>query len=348
MNWNQITYPNPIQKGSKIGVTAPSSGVKPKHEARLDLALKHLELRGHSYLEGKCLREDRKSVSASAQQRAKDFTSLWQDPSVDMIFPPWGGEFLINILGVLDFEELTKSRAKWVQGYSDTSTLLFALTTITGIATVHGLNLMDSILENDDSLTGKSFDWLTLSAGARFEQTSSPLFQTEFEDFSKTVNAKYKLEHKTIWKNFKGGDEIKLQGRMIGGCLETLRNLVGTPYGDLPRFASRFPDSKVILYLENAESKPAEVCRTLWNMRYAGWFEVASGVVFGRSSATNVSNSEEFSYEDAIEDALASTGLPIILDADIGHRPPQMTIINGSMGQLESSNGQGRLVQTLI
>lgn len=207
---------------------------------------------------------------------------------------------------------------------------------------------MDSILANDDSLTSRAFDWLTLSAGARFEQTSSPQFQTEFGDFSKNVNVKYKLEHKTIWKNFKGGDEIKLQGRMIGGCLETLRNLVGTPYGDLPRFASRFPDSKVILYLENAESKPAELCRALWNMRYAGWFEVASGVVFGRSRASDVSNPEEFSYEDAIEDALASTGLPIILDADIGHRPPQLTIINGSMAQLESSNGRGRIVQTLI
>jgi muramoyltetrapeptide carboxypeptidase LdcA involved in peptidoglycan recycling len=348
MNWNQITYPKPIQKGSTIGVTAPSNGVKPKHEARLNLALKHLELRGFSYLEGKCLRDDKKSVSANAQQRAEDFTSFWLDPSVDMIFPPWGGEFLINILGRLDFKELVKNRAKWVQGYSDTSTLLFALTTITGIATVHGLNLMDSILENDDSLTSKSFDWLTLSTGARFEQTSSPRFQTEFEDFSKNVHAKFKLEHNTFWKNFKGGDEITLQGRMIGGCLDTLRNLVGTPYGDLPRFASRFPDSKVILYLENAGSTPAEVCRTLWNMRFAGWFEVASGVVFGRSAVPDNSNSEEFSYEDAIEDALASTGLPIILDADIGHHPPQMTIINGSMAQLESSNGRGRLVQTLI
>jgi muramoyltetrapeptide carboxypeptidase len=348
MNWNRITYPKPIQKGSCIGVTAPSSGVKPEDEARLNLALNHLEQRGFRYREGKCLRGDKKSVSAGAQERARDFVSLWLDPSTDMIFPPWGGEFLINLLDKLDFEQLAGTRAKWVQGYSDTSTLLFALTTITGISTVHGLNLMDSILENDDSLTSKSFDWLALSAGAKFEQASSPYFQTEFEDYSKDVHAKFKLEHKTTWKNFKGEERITLEGRIIGGCLDTLRNLVGTPYGDIPRFASRFKDCGLILYLENAGTTPAEVCRTLWNMRFAGWFEVVSGIVFGRSAAPDATTPEELSYEDAIEDALARTDLPIILDADIGHRPPQLMIFNGSMAQIESSHGRGKLIQALV
>jgi muramoyltetrapeptide carboxypeptidase LdcA involved in peptidoglycan recycling len=135
---------------------------------------------------------------------------------------------------------------------------------------------------------------------------------------------------------------------MIGGCLDTLKNLIGTPYGDLPKFASRFSDSKLILYLENAGSNPGDVCRALWNMRLAGWFKNLSGLIFGRSSGPETSDSNHLSYIDALEDALADLNFPVLYDADIGHRPPQMTILNGSLAQLSFEQGTGLLIQSLV
>ena len=39
--------------------------------------------------------------------------------------------------------------------------------------------------------------------------------------------------------------------------------------------------------------------------------------------------------------------LPIIFNADIGHIPPKMTIINGSIAHITCKNGKGAIIQHL-
>jgi muramoyltetrapeptide carboxypeptidase LdcA involved in peptidoglycan recycling len=73
MHWENIVYPEPLRTGSLIGVTAPSSGVTGAFESRLNLVLQHLNTRGYEILEGRCLRQDFKSVSGTAKERASDF-----------------------------------------------------------------------------------------------------------------------------------------------------------------------------------------------------------------------------------------------------------------------------------
>lgn len=144
-----------------------------------------------------------------------------------------------------------------------------------------------------------------------------------------------------------GGDQpdsLTFEGRIIGGCLETLSALVGTPYGNIPQYRERVAGEGLILFLENAESGPPAVCRMLWNMRLAGWFDNLSGLLLGRSSGKE---SEEFTYMDAVHDVLDDLSIPIIYDVDVGHRPPQMTVVNGALATVECSNGKGKLTQTL-
>ena len=40
--------------------------------------------------------------------------------------------------------------------------------------------------------------------------------------------------------------------------------------------------------------------------------------------------------------------VPVIFNADIGHVAPKMTIINGSIATISSSNGKGTITQELI
>jgi muramoyltetrapeptide carboxypeptidase len=347
MSWEKITYPSPLKKGSVIGITAPSSGVSGSFEARLNLVIRHLKDRGFEVKEGKCLRSDFKSVSAPAQERAADFIKLWNDPSVDAIVPPWGGEFLLNLLPYLDFEELAKN-PKWLLGYSDTSTLLFAITTMTGISTAHGMNLMDAVLNQSDGLSEQTYKILSLNPGDSVTQLSSKKYQLHFKDFSEDVGVTFNLTEKTEWKSLRNLHEAEFSGRLIGGCLDTLRNLVGTPYGNLSKFATRFRKDGLILYLENSGSTPSEVCRSLWNMKLAGWFDQVNGVLLGRSGGPDATRAGSFSYRDALNDVFADTRFPVIYDVDIGHLPPQLTILNGSLGTIKYKNGAGSLTQTLI
>lgn len=347
MTWEKIRYPQALKTGSIIGVTAPSSGVASTNEARLNLVLEHLKSRGFEALEGNCLRTDYKSVSGSAQERAKDFQSLWNNPRVDAIIPPWGGEFLLNILQHLNFVELSKT-PKWVLGYSDTSTLLFTITVMTGISTAHGMNLMDAVLNQDDSLSKQTYPILSLKPGETVIQNSSEKYQLHFKDFSKDIGVTFNLTEATQWKALDGRSKAEFSGRILGGCLDTLRNLIGTPYGNMNEFAARFKKDGLVLYLENSGSKPSEVCRALWNMKLAGWFDVVNGVVFGRSSGPDTAEDDELSYHDALVDVFSGSAFPVIYDADIGHRPPQLTILNGSMATLRYKDGAGSLTQTLI
>jgi muramoyltetrapeptide carboxypeptidase len=344
-----VRYPKPLVPGSAIGVTAPSSGLHgPVHVTRLDLILAQLRARGFTIVEGRCLRADHKHVSAPAVERAREFEVFWDDPALRAIIPPWGGELLIDLLHRLDFERLAAiSEPKWLLGYSDTSTLLFALTVATEIATVHGTNLMELIDTQPDGLTETCLRQLQTAPGERFEQHSFPRYQTSWTSWEERVDAPFALTEPSRWASLHGRTHERFAGRLIGGCLDTLVHLVGTPYGRLPEFIARHRRDGVVLYLENCELSPVAVARCLWQMRYAGWFEGLSGLVFGRSSGPEAANEADLGQREAIESVTGDLGIPVLLDADIGHKPPQLLLINGALAGFELDGDKATVVQQL-
>ncbi len=345
--WKNISYPPPLQPGDTIGVTAPSAGVD-KCQERLDLCLGHLRDMGFKVREGNCLRKNHKLVSDSRENRIRDLLEFWNDDEVKAIFPPWGGDILIHLLPLIPFNDLAAVAPKWILGYSDTSTLLFSLTLLTGIATAHGTTLVDMIPEQAGSLSQKWLDVLTAGQGQSIQYSPSEHYQVKSKDWAKKPGTKFNLTEPTEWKCMlkgKPASGLRVRGRAIGGCLETLSPLVGTPYGDIKAFKDRFTEDGTILYLENAASTPAEVCRMLWNMRLAGWFEGLAGILLGRSG--DDSNSEGFTYLDAVCDALGDVEVPIIYDMDIGHRPPQMTLVNGALMDVRYTEQNKTLTLTL-
>jgi muramoyltetrapeptide carboxypeptidase len=344
-----MRFPRPLTTGSGIGVTAPSSGLsEPVHVARLELALGYLRARGFTVVEGRCLRTSHKHVSAPAAERVRDLETLWADPTLRAIIPPWGGELLIDLLGELDFERLGASHEpKWLLGYSDTSTLLFATTLATGIATAHGTALLDLIETQTDPLTQACLSHLQTEPGGRFEQTSAERFQKTWTRWEQQADAPFALTDPSQWKSLRGRATERCSGRLIGGCLDTLVHLVGTPYGELPEFVARHRDAGVVLFLENCELTPPAVARSLWQMRHAGWFEGLRGLVFGRSSGPEATTASAISQREAVESVVGNLDLPVILDADIGHMPPQMLLINGARASIELDCGRASVVQQL-
>lgn len=345
----KISYPEALKAGDWIGITAPSTGGGPEHIPRLELALNHLRQQGFQVEEGHCLRQRHKHVSGPREARAKEFVRFWKDPKIKAIMPPWGGEILVEILPILDFADLAKSPAKWVSGYSDISTLLFALTLKTGIASLHGSNLLDLVPTQKDPLTTSLMKTLQLNAGQSFLQESSRSYQKQWKDFRTHVDSPLNLTEETCWKSLHGQARLEFSGRLIGGCLDTIARLVGTSFGDVPRFVREAGSTGVILYFENCEMAPPEVVRTLWNLRLAGWFERLSGLLIGRSAGPEASSpAEQLTYVEALHSVLADLPLPILYDVDIGHRPPQLNLINGSLGHVRFAGTGGNLLQELV
>ena len=73
---------------------------------------------------------------------------------------------------------------------------------------------------------------------------------------------------------------------------------------------------------------------------------IVNAFLIGRSYSTE--SIAEFTYLDALNDALKDFNVPIIYDVDLGHIPPQMTYINGAFAEFEYINSKGILEQKYI
>lgn len=121
--------------------------------------------------------------------------------------------------------------------------------------------------------------------------------------------------------------------------------LAGTPYGDVPAFARRHAPEGTIVYLEAAESNAIAVLRMLTSLRLAGWFDDANGVLIGRTNGEAV---PELSQDDAVQRALGELDVPVIVDFDTGHQPPQMPLVNGALAEVRLDGASGSITQRLI
>ena len=343
-----VAYPKPLHPGDLIAVTAPSSGVSGAALARLDLVLEHLRMQGYRVVEGECLRSEHKNASAIKKSRASELSGFLHDPEVAAIFPPWGGELASELLDSIDFEGLRSVTPKWLLGYSDISTLQLPLTLISGWATAHGPNLMDLAPTQTDALTVGALRILEGGLQKPVVQHSSDLFQTTWTDFAVRADAPLNLTERTVWKRLDGSPEsTRFRGRLVGGCLDTVAWLAGTNFGDVPSFIRRSRVLGTIVYLENVEMAPPGLVRALLSLKRHRWFEGLSGLMLGRSAGPVPGTSSSLSYEEALQAALGDLDCPILYDVDIGHRPPQFTLVNGAVAEVTFCDSGGTVSQAM-
>ncbi|MBS4213844.1 MULTISPECIES: S66 family peptidase [Neobacillus] len=333
-----ITYPF-LKKGAAIGVTAPSSGIPAGLHGLIKLACSRLEQKGYRTVCGDTVWTQKKAKSAPAVKRAAEFNSMMADSEIDIMIPPWGGELLVEILEYIDFENM---KTKWVMGYSDTSALLLAITLKTGIATAHGTNLIDLRGEYWDETTAMWETVLSTASGGSVLQHSSPLYQKEWQHDNPSPCV-FHLTEETRWKTT-SSSTVKISGRLLGGCVDIIRHLIGTPYDDIQSFRRQHISGEpIIWYLENCELGTTDLRRSLVQMKLAGWFDNCSGLLFGRSPANMPV--ENYTIEDVYQDLADELQIPIVYDIDCGHVPPQVTFINGAFAEVEVTDGKGTVLQ---
>jgi muramoyltetrapeptide carboxypeptidase len=315
-----IRFPRPLRSGDTIAVTAPSSGVGSGALPRLALVLDALRARGFRVIEGECLRQQQHDQSAPAAQRAAELMRFLSDPAVAAVMPPWGGERAMELLPLLDFEALRGLAPTWLLGFSDISTLQMPLALQAGWASAHGSNLMDLAPSQTEPLVRDVLKVLAADGAQPVVQQASARFQRHWIAFETHPAAPLNLTEPTRWRRLDGREEpLTLRGRLIGGCLDTVSRLAGTPFGDVPGFVRACAADGALLYLENCELSPCEMLRTLVSLRLHGWFDGLAGVLLGRTAAPAVDGAQRLTHDQAVLDALGELRCPVLLDLDIGH-----------------------------
>lgn len=337
-----MRYPAPLRSGSVIGITSPSSGVPEFLERRLQVAIEALRLRGYEVRVGRCM-SGTGYASASARQRADELQQMLLDPDVHAIVPPWGGEMASDILDLLDWPLIVDAEPTWVVGFSDISTVITPLTLIANVATIHGSNLMDTPYSPPAGIA-HWIDVAELRVGDTLEQTSPGRFRRGYVDYATCPDvSEYELPERAHVRRLDGlGGPLDAEGRLIGGCIETLSPLSGTRFLNTQKI--RQADDGVIVYLEAVTADAFVVARALQGMRLAGLFEGATAVLIGRTTAPD---SRHMTQDEAAQVALGPLGIPILAGVDFGHTAPSMPFVNGALARISAQDDVFHISQTL-
>ncbi|MDY4788296.1 MAG: LD-carboxypeptidase [Bacilli bacterium] len=335
-----MKYPHFLKRGNTIGVCAPSFGVSENpYRIRYDRSKEYLARCGYKIKESKSVYLLNKDESTTAVNRSREFLDLYFNNSVDFIMSVAGGEMMCEILPYIDFDKIKNSQPKFFMGYSDNTILTFTLTTICDIATIYGPCACDF----GSSRLDKSFlNTLEIIKGNIIPQHSFRMYEVEskkYENYLAPLNKTKKVK----W--YCKDNDIKITGRLIGGCLDVLTMFLGTKYDKVKEFNQRYKEDGIIWYLETCDLHSIATKRALFCLKEAGWFENVRGFIFGRPNNTNTPF--DVSYKEAVYKHLESYGVPIIFDVDIGHVHPSFTIINGCIATIYYKDNKGIVEQYL-
>ena len=330
-----MIFPKFLDNHNIIGVTAPSAGVTKENDIRrFKNACAALNAKGYDVIfTDNVFTSDPYGRSSDKETRAKEFMSLIEDTSIDYIISAKGGDFLAEMLPLIDFGAI-KNNPKWVQGYSDNTSILFAITTLCDIATVYSYHFGNYSM----STWHKSIaDNISILEGRLKEQRSYDMYQNSFDDNTHG----FILTDKVMLKSGRGTDEEIFEGRLIGGCLDVLFDIAGTRYENAAGFAEKYAADGIIWYIESFDAVGERVIITLWKLKELEWFKNVKGFIFGRPCFYK--SYCELSYMDAVMTALSEYNVPVIFDADIGHKEPQWTMINGARARIHYKAGKAAL-----
>jgi muramoyltetrapeptide carboxypeptidase LdcA involved in peptidoglycan recycling len=335
-----LRFPAPLRPGDRVGVTSPSAGVGEQARPRLDFCVGWLRGRGYDVVVGECMAAD-EWVSAPKAERAAELTAMLTDPAVRAVVPPWGGAgTALDLLDQLDYAAIAAADPTWVVGYSDSTAWMVPLTLRSGLATLHGDNLMDTPYLAPHGLT----HWLDLASSAGHVTQRDSGLVAGWQSFADRPDA-------TVWRDdgrgewrLRGAGTLDVTGTLVGGCIEVMAGIAGTPYGDVRAFGEE--RGRLVVYLEAAEEPAFAICRHLHHLRYAGWFDHAAAILVGRTNAPASTDDGGLTQEGAVLDALGDLGVPVVLDLEIGHVPPHLPLLNGAEARVVVDGDRREVTQS--
>ncbi len=335
-----MKYPEFLTKG-KISVVAPSLGctINP-YLKRCESATKTLTKKGYEISFSESCFKQEKCRSAPAEVRAKEFHDAYLDKESKAVISMAGGEFMMEILPYINWVKIKNAPPKYFIGASDNCNLTFLLAVNCDVASIYGACFPyfgmkpwhKAVKYNYDLLTGKS---LKFESFKKYE-IENPRRKEEGHEL-----CGYNCTEKVEWKILTGESEVKLSGRIIGGCLDVLTHMVGTKFCKIKDFNKKYKADGIIWFLESCDLNVLEQVRSLWLLKQNGWFENVKGFLIGRPQHTETMMDVE--YREAIFNELKEFNVPIVCDIDVGHVAPSIPILTGAIANVNVKKGKGSI-----
>ena len=303
-----------LKVGDTIGFFSPSSPATVFAPNRFARAKAYLEQQGFKLQAGLLTGKDDNYRSGSIQQRAEELNQLIRDPAVRCIMSTIGGSNSNSILPYIDYAAL-KNDPKIIIGYSDVTALLLGIYAQTGLVTYYGPALVASFGELPPLVdqTFASFKDLLCDVPALPYAYTMPRYWTDVR-----VGWENQVEEKPVSANhweFRG--EGKISGRLIGGNLNTMAGIWGSPY---------MPEIKQgdILLIEDSLKGIETVERSFAHLKLCGVFDKVAAVILGKHEGFDHRETYRSPY-DVLLEVLNGQQVPIVNGFDSCHTHPMLT-----------------------
>ncbi len=327
------------EKGT-IGFLAPSFGcnIEPYYSAFQNAQKTFQNMGFQTELGPNCYKGDGIGISTTPEACGQEINESLLNETSDVLISCGGGELMCEDLPFVDFEKIKEAPAKWFMGFSDNTNLTFLLPTLCDTAAIYGPCAPAFGMEPWHESLHMAMDLLQ---GRNHTVYGFPMWEKESKKDEEHPLEPYALTENRVsylWENDKTGlqteGETHMEGRLLGGCMDVLSTLVGTPYDQVQEFQKKYAKDGILWFLEACDLNVMSIRRTLWQMDQAGWFQGAKGFLIGRPMHFDEPFLGLDQYQ-AVTGILGKYQVPIIFDVDLGHLSPMMPLVVGSYGKID-------------
>lgn len=333
-----MRYPKDLAKGDTIGFLAPSFGcnIEP-YKSAFQHALDRWQGRGYETVLGpNCYVGEGIGISNTPEKCGAEVMEMFCGEEADVLISCGGGELMCEILEYVDFRQLASARPKWFMGFSDNTNLVYTLVTLCDKAAIYGPCAAAFGMEPWHASIQDAYDLLT---GKKRVMESYPLWEKEsLRDEENPLQPYYVTEPLALKAYEEGrfiadpgqeGTRLSVTGRLLGGCMDCLVNLLGTRFDGTAAFCEKYREDGILWMLEACDLNVMAIRRAMWQMEQAGWFRYVKGFLFGR--ALNGGPMMDLDAYQAVLAVASKYHVPVIMDMDIGHLSPMMPLVVGSV-----------------
>lgn len=279
-------------------------------------------------------------VSGTPEERAADIHAMFGDPNVQGIIAAIGGDHSCHLLPLLDFD-LIRANPKVFMGMSDITVLNLAIHVETGLVTFNGPTVCFGLAEYPRVFpyTDRYLRAALFTPEPIGEIEPAEAWTDEFLDW----NTRADLTRPRVMQRSAGWTWLKdghARGRLIGGCLESMQHLRGTPW---------WPDfDGAMLFLETSEEKPspATVDAILMDYENMGVLERISGLLY--ANPEGYSDDERRALREVILDRCRAYSFPIVTDMDFGHTQPVFALPIGCAAEIDTERRRFSIVEPAV